>query len=333
MSGSNTALVTGAAGFLGSHIADALLDAGWRVIGVDDFSTSDPDSKHHTDLIRRKPYKFSQQSVCDQRTVLELTAGHSVSLVVNMACPASPPLYQAMPEHTLMTSVLGAQTCIAVARATAAPKCVILHASTSEVYGDPAISPQPESYWGCVSSWGPRACYDEGKRAAEALMWIAKSGGADVRVARIFNTYGPRMRLGDGRVVTEFVRAILRGEQLPLHGTGSQTRSLCYVSDTVAGLLALATLPVSPSSPVNVGSDVEVSMADLAGIILRQAGITDAAVCLKPRPVHDPARRKPDLSLMRSLTGWAPRVSLEDGLRATLAWFRARAADAAGETH
>lgn len=311
------ALVTGAAGFLGSHLSDALIDRGYEVVGADDFSTSDPHSKHFTALLRRDRFSFRRVNVAEPGA-LAASIGGPFSLVANLACPASPPAYQSMPMHTLMTSVVGTSACIQIARSAGA---VLLHASTSEVYGDPRVTPQPESYWGHVNSWGPRACYDEGKRAAEAALWIA-SDDVDVRVARIFNTYGPRMRLGDGRVVTEFVRAIMEGRSLPVFGDGSQTRSLCFVDDLVSGLLALAALDAPPGCPVNLGSDREVTIRQLGEALQAVTGRT-VGFQSRPLPADDPSNRRPDLSLARRLFRWEPRVSLEDGLRATYDWFAA----------
>lgn len=310
-------LVTGAAGFLGSHLADALLDKGYEVVGVDDFSTSSPQSQHHAQLLKRKNYFFRSANIAEPSVLVE-AVGDNFSYVFNMACPASPPAYMRMPMHTMMTSVIGISNCIEIAKRSGAK---IIHASTSEIYGDPLISPQTETYFGNVNSWGPRSCYDEGKRAAESILWIAKSQGADVRLARIFNTYGPRMMLGDGRVVTEFVRAILEQRPLPIHGDGEQTRSLCFVSDLIYGLMSLAELSVSPSTPVNLGNPREVSIRQLGTILQSVTGHSVGFVSLG-RPIDDPSNRKPDISLASKLFNWSPRVSLEDGLRSTFLWFK-----------
>lgn len=311
-------LVTGAAGFLGSHLADALLDRGCEeVVGVDDFSTSSELSKHHLDLLKRKRYSFRRADISDFQA-LHCAVGDSFDYIFNMACPASPPAYMRMPMHTMLTSVMGVTNCVELAR----PKnSKIVHASTSEIYGDPQQSPQTESYFGNVNSWGPRSCYDEGKRAAESILWIARSQGSNVRLARIFNTYGPRMMIGDGRVVTEFIRAVLENRPLPIHGDGSQTRSLCFVSDLISGLLALADLKAPPSTPVNIGNPREVTIKELGTILQSVTGHTVGFVSLG-RPTDDPSNRRPDISLASKLLSWSPRVSLEDGLRSTFEWFK-----------
>jgi len=309
-------LITGAAGFLGSHLADTLLDQGCEVVGVDDFSTSSERSAHHLALLKRKKYSFRKVNVAETDALLH-AVGSDYSHVFNMACPAAPPAYMRMPMHTLMTSVIGVASCVAIAAKSGGK---IIHASTSEIYGDPQLSPQTESYWGNANSWGPRSCYDEGKRAAESILWIAKSQGLDVRLARIFNTYGPRMMIGDGRVVTEFIKAILENRPLPIHGSGEQTRSLCFVSDLVSGLIKLAELKSPPSTPVNLGNPREVTIKELGTIIQSVTGHTVGFVSLG-RPADDPTNRKPDISLAVKLLDWSPRVSLEDGLRSTFVWY------------
>lgn len=318
------ALVTGAAGFLGSHLADALLDRGVGVTGVDDFSTSSRDSKHHAALLRRPGYRFIERDVSEPGALVTDACFDSI---FNMACPASPPAYQRMPMHTLMTSVMGAFNCAELLRSCTVqrqgagrPRPVLVHASTSEVYGDPLVTPQSEAYWGNVNSWGPRSCYDEGKRAAEAVLWTARSQGLDVRPVRIFNTYGPRMQLGDGRVVTEFTRAALRGEPLPVYGDGQQTRSLCYVDDLIAGILAVHDAERSQALPVNLGNPREVSIMELARVFQEVTGRHVGTIQM-PRPTDDPMIRRPDISLARTALGWEPRVNLEDGIRRTYGWF------------
>lgn len=319
-------LITGAAGFLGSHLADALLDRGDDVTGVDDFSTSARDSKHHLALLRRPGYRFIERDVSEPGAFVGVG---QIDSIFNMACPASPPLYQSMPMHTLMTSVMGAYNCAELLRACDALATyrpgvvrhpVLVHASTSEVYGDPLVTPQVETYWGNVNSWGPRSCYDEGKRAAEAVLWTARSQGLDVRPVRIFNTYGPRMQLGDGRVMTEFVKAALAGKPLPIYGDGSQTRSLCYVDDLIAGLLAVHDANHPQASPVNIGNPREVSILELARVFQEVTGRHVGTIVL-PKPVDDPMVRKPDISLARSVLGWEPRISLEEGIGRMHAWF------------
>jgi UDP-glucuronate decarboxylase len=317
-------LVTGAAGFLGSHLADALLDRGYDVTGVDDFSTSARDSRHHAALQRRVGYRFVERDISEPAALHTLA---QFSAIFNMACPASPPAYQRMPMHTLMTSVMGAfnctellRQCDLLARGGNGRRPILVHASTSEVYGDPLVTPQSETYWGNVNPWGPRSCYDEGKRAAEAVLWTARSEGLDVRPVRIFNTYGPRMLLGDGRVITEFARAALLGDPLPVYGDGSQTRSLCYVDDLIAGILAVHDAERPQALPVNLGNPREVSIIELARVFQEVTGRHVGTVTM-PRPADDPMIRRPDISLAVSTLGWEPRVSLEDGLRRTYAWF------------
>lgn len=320
------ALITGAAGFLGSHLADRLLDDGFKVIGVDDFSTSKRSSAHLTALQKRPGFTFVESDISEPDG---LTSMGYFDVIFNMACPASPPAYQRMPMHTIMTCVMGAYNCsrvLATCQAQHAKRAdqrrapILVHASTSEVYGDPLVSPQPEQYWGNVNSWGPRSCYDEGKRAAEAVLWTAKQGGCDVRLARIFNTYGPRMQLGDGRVVTEFIRASLAGDPLPVYGDGSQTRSMCYVDDLINGLIALWQAERPPAAPVNIGNPREVTIIELARVFQDVTGHHVGIVQL-PRPVDDPMVRRPDISLARTTLGWEPHVELEDGIARTYAWF------------
>jgi len=310
-------LVTGAAGFLGSHLADALLDRGCEVVGADDFSTSDPGSKHHIDLISRPRFSFREVNIAEPGALLA-AVGSRFHAVFNMACPASPPAYQRLPMHTLMTSVIGVASCLHIAKRA---DCVLVHASTSEVYGDPTVSPQDESYVGRVNTWGPRACYDEGKRAAEAMLWIARSEGHDVRLARIFNTYGPRMMLGDGRIVTELMRSALSGSPVAIHGDGSQTRSLCYVSDLISGLLALHHAPCTPDHPVNLGNPHEVSILELAETVQRVTG-RHLNITFGPRLIDDPTNRRPDITIASNDLGWSPLVELDDGLRMTYQSYR-----------
>ena len=319
-------LITGAAGFLGSHLADRLLDEGAAVIGVDDFSTSQRSSAHHRALLQRHKYSFLERNVSEPDALASV--GYC-DVIFNMACPASPPAYQRMPMHTIMTCVMGAYNCTRLLstcqaehseRAAHCRHPILVHASTSEVYGDPLVTPQAERYWGNVNSWGPRSCYDEGKRAAEAVLWSAKHSGGDVRLARIFNTYGPRMQLGDGRVITEFVRASLAGEPLPIYGDGLQTRSMCYVDDLVSGLIALWRAERPPASPVNIGNPREVTILELARVFQEVTGRHVGTIQL-PRPVDDPMVRRPDISLAREALGWEPRIRLEDGIARTYGWF------------
>jgi UDP-glucuronate decarboxylase len=238
--------------------------------------------------------------------------------VFNLACAASPPHYQADPVHTMMTSVVGTHRLLAKAEADGAR---FLQASTSEGYGDPEIHPQAETYWGNVNPTGPRACYDEGKRAAETLVFdFERAGRAEVRVARIFNTYGPRMRADDGRVVSNAVCQALRGEDITVYGSGQQTRSFCFVSDLVDGLTRLMSHDGPLGGPVNLGNPTEMTIEELVAVVLRLTGSLSEVVW-RPLPVDDPRRRRPDITRARELLGWAPKVPLEVGLKASIAWF------------
>jgi len=238
--------------------------------------------------------------------------------VYNLACPASPPHYQADPVHTMMTSVVGTNNLLALAETHGAR---FLQASTSEVYGDPEEHPQREDYWGHVNPTGPRACYDEGKRAAEALCFdLWRAGRVDVRVARIFNTYGPRMRADDGRIVSNLIVQALRGEPLTIYGTGEQTRSFCYVSDLVDGLIALMETSVNPGAPVNLGNPGEFTISELAEMVVAATG-SQSQIVHEPLPVDDPQRRRPNVDRAEALLHWGPRVPLSEGLLQTIDWF------------
>ena len=312
------ALVAGGAGFIGSHLCRTLLSRGARVICLDNLQTARPGNlaafKHEpkfdfieADIIGPLPRSVTGQSA-------------RLTRVYNLACAASPPLYQADPEHTMLTSVLGSRNLLRLAEKAGAR---FLLSSTSEVYGDPEVHPQREDYRGWVNCTGPRACYDEGKRAAEALTFdFARLGRADVRVARIFNTYGPQMDPGDGRVVSNLICQALSGRDITVYGDGSQTRSFCYVDDMVEGLLRLMEQDDDPAGPVNLGNPYEMTVNELLDVILALTG-RDAEVTFKPLPEDDPRRRKPDITRALTLLGWSPKVSLEQGLAATCAWFAA----------
>lgn len=306
-------LITGAAGFLGSHLADAFLRDGDSVIGVDSFATSSGENLAH---LRNEPrFAFFEADVSEGLG----EAAQPVDLILHFASPASPVDYANSPVATLNVNSRGTEHCCRLAAEHGAR---LIYASTSEIYGDPLIHPQPESYWGNVNSIGERSCYDEGKRFGEAMVSAyRRAHGIDGRLVRIFNTYGPRMRGDDGRVVPTFVKQALRDEPLTVYGDGTQTRSLCYVDDLVDAILRFARLE-SPHYPVvNIGSELEVSVTRIAEAI---AGYCGVPLRVEPRPLppDDPARRRPDLSRARQLLGWEPRTSLEDGLRATIAWFR-----------
>ncbi len=306
-----TVIVTGAAGFLGSHLVDRLLADGFEVVGVDNLMTGDLSNLEAAS--RNRHFHFQAGDV---REPLQVYA----ELVFNLACPASPIHYQHDPYATLTTSVLGAMRLVDMARGR---RCTIVHASTSEVYGSPEIHPQPESYWGHVNPIGHRSCYDEGKRAAETLLNDARRvWGVDSRIVRIFNTYGPRMAVHDGRVVSNFVQQALEGKPLTVFGDGQQTRSFCFVDDLIEGLVAVARLD-SLDGPINLGNPAEITMLELAEAVLAETG-AGVPVVHADLPQDDPKQRRPDISLAARLLGFAPRVALAEGIRRTVADFRAR---------
>ncbi len=304
-----TILVTGGAGFIGSHLIEALLKGGEAVICLDNFFTGT--KKNILPFLGNPNFEFVRHDVVAP-ILLE------ADQIYHLACPASPVHYQNNPIKTLKTSVLGTLNMLGLAKRVRAR---ILLASTSEVYGDPEIHPQPETYFGHVNPVGPRACYDEGKRAAETLMVGYRDyNGVDVCIARIFNTYGPRMLPNDGRVVSNFICQALMGQPLTVYGDGTQTRSFCYVSDLVEGLIRL--MESSETGPINLGNPHEVTIADLAGRILEMAPDSGSNIVYKPLPKDDPMRRRPEISLARSVLGWQPTVPLEDGLKAAVEYFR-----------
>ncbi len=306
-----TALVTGAAGFLGSHLVDRLLAEGYEVVGLDSLMTGDLTNLSQA---ARDPHFHFQAG--DVREPMHVYA----EIVFNFACPASPVHYQHDPYATFTTSVLGAQRLIEMARGR---RCTVIHASTSEVYGDPAVHPQPESYWGHVNPIGPRACYDEGKRGAETLLTDAKrSWGLDVRIVRIFNTYGPRMAFNDGRVVSNFIIQALQGEPLTVFGEGQQTRSFCYVDDLIEGFVRVSRL-ADLDGPLNLGNPGEFTIADLARLTVELAG-SGSSIEFRPLPADDPKQRRPDITKAQRIIGFTPEVPLRDGLRHTIADFASR---------
>jgi UDP-glucuronate decarboxylase len=311
-------LVAGGAGFLGSHLCERLIEAGAKVVCVDNFQTGSRDNL-------RRPMRSSDFELVEADIVDPLPGkllSRPFDRIFNLACAASPPLYQADPEHTLLTSVLGTHRLLRLAADTGAR---LLLASTSEVYGDPLAHPQLETHWGNVNCTGPRACYDEGKRAAETLCFdYDRLRRADVRVARIFNTYGPRLSASDGRVVSNVVSQALNGEDITVFGDGSQTRSFCYVADQVEGLMKLMEHDGPQPGPVNIGNPVERTVLELVDLVLGLTGSTSEVV-FRPLPVDDPRRRRPDIGKAQRLLGWTPRTSLEQGLRATIAWFESLA--------
>jgi UDP-glucuronate decarboxylase len=303
-------LVTGGAGFLGSHLCERLLAAGQEVICLDNFFTGSKANIRH--LLDNHDFELLRHDVI---TPIDL----EVDRIFNLACPASPVHYQLDPVRTVQANVLGVTNMLELARRTRAR---ILQASTSEVYGDPQVHPQTETYWGHVNPIGLRSSYDEGKRVAETLMFdYHRQYGVDIRVARIFNTYGPRMALNDGRVVSNFIVQALKGDDLTLNGGGGQTRSFCYVDDLIEGLLRLMDKS-DLTGPVNLGNPVEMTIGELAASVIRLTG-SSSRIIDRPAPSDDPMRRWPDTTLARTALGWDCRVPLEDGLRRTIDYFRA----------
>lgn len=318
-------LVTGVGGFLGSHLAMRHLNMGDRVWGVDDFSSSTYDSNHLRDLMASKRFGFVNGDISGPiHTWWEPSMSPHVHLIYNFACPASPPVYQKDPIHTMMTCVVGTQNVLSIA---AENDAVVVHASTSEVYGDPDNSPQRESYRGCVNSYGPRACYDEGKRAAEALCFDYRNKhGVDARLVRIFNTYGPNMDPADGRVVSNFICQALRGEKMTIYGKGLQTRSFCYVDDLIRGIVAMGALPQNPDGPINLGNPHEFTILELANLVGEKVMGTgfESHDCMAfhPLPKDDPIQRCPDISRAKDILGWEPKIKLNDGLAFTIDYFK-----------
>ena len=303
-------LVTGGSGFLGASLCERLVQAGHEVICLDNLLTSSVDNIEH--LLGSGNFKFIEHDVTEPIRL-------EVDEIYNLACPASPMHYQANPIKTMKTSVLGMIHILGMAKRCGAR---VLQASTSEIYGDPDVHPQPESYRGLVNTLGPRACYDEGKRAAEALCSdYRRSHDVEVRIARIFNTYGPGMATNDGRVVSNFVLQTLRGEPVTVYGDGSQTRSFCYRDDLIEGLIRLMALDGEEPRPVNLGNPEECSMLDLVQAVARACG-REATVTYQPLPNDDPKQRCPDITRARELLNWSPAVSLQEGLQKTVSWFQ-----------
>ncbi|MBM3874138.1 MAG: SDR family oxidoreductase [Verrucomicrobia bacterium] len=302
-------LITGGAGFLGSHLCDRLLGEGHEVICLDNFFTGRKANIAH---LRGHPsFEWVRHDVIDPFKF-------EVDQIYNLACPASPPHYQFNPIKTTKTSVMGAINCLGLAKRV---KARVFQASTSEVYGDPHVHPQPETYWGNVNPIGRRSCYDEGKRCAETLFFdYHRENRVDIRVVRIFNTYGPRMNPDDGRVVSSFVVQALRGEDLTVYGDGTQTRSFCYVDDLIEGCVRLMN-QTETVGPVNIGNPGEFTMLELAELTLKLVG-GKSRIVHRPLPADDPRQRRPDISVARRVLGWEPKVALEEGLERTIAYFR-----------
>jgi UDP-glucuronate decarboxylase len=304
-------LVTGGAGFLGSHLCDRLIEQGHQVVCLDSFFTGN--ERNVAGLAGNPAFTLMRHDVVDPVRI------DGLDEIYNLACPASPVHYQYDPIHTMKTSVLGALNVLELARVTGAK---VFQASTSEVYGDPTVHPQPESYWGNVNSIGIRSCYDEGKRAAETLFFdYQRAHKLKIKVVRIFNTYGPRMAADDGRVVSNFIVQALRGEDLTVYGDGSQTRSFCYADDLVDGFMRLMNSDDSVVGPVNMGNPGEFTMIELAERVLRLTGSKSKLVFM-PLPQDDPKQRQPDIARAKALLGWEPKVALEQGLERTIAYFR-----------
>ncbi|MBV9932542.1 MAG: SDR family oxidoreductase [Alphaproteobacteria bacterium] len=308
-------LVTGGAGFLGSHLIDRLLGQGHEVLCVDNLFTG---TKRNLDHLHADPrFEFLRHDI-------SLPLHVEVDEIYNLACPASPVHYQHDPVQTTKTSVLGAINMLGLAKRL---RCRILQASTSEVYGDPSVHPQVESYWGNVNPIGVRSCYDEGKRCAETLFFdYQRQHGVDIKVARIFNTYGPRMHPADGRVISNFIMQALRGAPITLFGDGTQTRSFCFVSDLVDGLVRLMDSPEGFFGPVNIGTPYEFTIGALAELIVKLTG-SSSTIRRQPLPSDDPMQRQPDIALARTRLGWEPTVGLEEGLTRTIEYFRQEVLD------
>ena len=303
-------LVTGGAGFLGSHLCQRLLDEGNHVLCVDNYFTG---SIENIQSLMSNPYfEVIRQDICMSLYV-------EVDEIYNLACPASPKYYQLDPIQTMKTSILGTFNMLGLAKRTGAK---ILHTSTSEIYGDPKVHPQTESYWGNVNPIGIRACYDEGKRAAETLCFdYNRKHGVDIKVVRIFNTYGPRTGVDDGRVVSNFIIQALRGDPITIYGDGSQTRSFCYVDDMINGLVAM--MQSSLTGPVNLGNPSEFTVKELAMMVLRLTQ-SSSKIMYKELPQDDPQQRRPNISLARDKLSWEPKVDLETGLKETIEYFRTK---------
>jgi UDP-glucuronate decarboxylase len=303
-------LVTGGAGFLGSHLCERMLNDGNDVLCVDNFYSGTKDNIAH--LMGNPHFELMRHDVCFPLYV-------EVDEIYNLACPASPVHYQSDPIQTTKTSVLGAMNMLGLAKRN---KATILQASTSEVYGDPEVHPQKESYWGHVNTIGIRSCYDEGKRCAETLFFDYKrQHDVEIKVVRIFNTYGPRMHPNDGRVVSNFIVQALRGEDITIYGDGSQTRSFCYADDLIEGFVRMMASDKAVTGPINMGNPGEFTMLELAQAILKQVG-SQSKLVFKPLPQDDPKKRRPDITLAKQHLDWEPKINLEAGLEKTIAYFK-----------
>lgn len=302
-------LITGGAGFIGSHLSELLLEAGHEVLCVDNFFTGTRGNVLH--LLENRRFELMRHDVTHPLFV-------EVDEIYNLACPASPVHYQFDPVQTTKTSVMGAINMLGLAKRLRVP---ILQASTSEVYGDPEMHPQPEGYWGHVNPIGPRSCYDEGKRCAETLFFdYRRQHNQKIKVVRIFNTYGPKMHPNDGRVVSNFVVQALKGQDITIYGDGSQTRSFCYVDDLVAGLVRMMATEDSVTGPINIGNPVEFTIRQLADLVVDMVN-SGSKVVYRDLPTDDPRQRRPDIGMARAVLGWEPKVQLREGLDKTIAYF------------
>ena len=303
-------LITGGAGFLGSHLCDRLIAAGQEILCLDNFFTGSRENIRH--LLGNPHFEYIRHDITNPIYI-------EVDQIYNLACPASPVHYQYNPIKTIKTSVMGSINTLGLAKRI---KARILQASTSEVYGDPEVHPQQEAYWGRVNPIGIRSCYDEGKRAAECLMMdYHRQNYVDVKIVRIFNTYGPRMAVQDGRVVSNFIVQALKGEAITVYGDGSQTRSFCYVDDLIDGLIRMMDSPEGFTGPVNMGNPEEFTIRQLAETVIRMTG-SRSRIIYRPLPQDDPVQRRPDIALAREKLGWEPRTPLSEGLEKTIAYFR-----------
>jgi len=314
--GRNRVLITGGSGFIGSHLCSKFLTEGWDVVAVDNFHTGR--KANITGLLKNPRFELIRHDIIEPLRC-------EADLILNFACPASPVHYQQNPIWTMKTSVLGALNMLGLAKRVGAR---IVQASTSEVYGDPLEHPQKEIYWGHVNPIGPRSCYDEGKRAAETLFFdYHRSHGVDIRVVRIFNTYGPNMAIDDGRVVSNFLVQAIRGDDITIFGDGKQTRSFCYVDDLVEGIYKFA-MTDGVTGPVNLGNDKEFTMLELAEVVLRQTS-SKSKLTFNPLPVDDPKQRRPDLTYAKKiLSPWQPKVNLEQGIERSVDYFRSAVKEA-----
>ncbi|MBL9214072.1 MAG: SDR family oxidoreductase [Opitutaceae bacterium] len=304
-------LVTGGAGFLGSHLCDKLLAQGHEVVCLDNLFTGSKANVAH--LMGNPNFEFVRHDIIDPFK-------YEVDQIYNLACPASPPHYQYNPIKTTKTSVMGAINCLGLAKRI---KARVFQASTSEVYGDPTVHPQPESYWGNVNPIGRRSCYDEGKRCAETLFFdYHRENKVDIRIVRIFNTYGPRMHPNDGRVVSNFIVQALKGENITIYGDGTQTRSFCYVDDLIEGFLRLMN-QTQTVGPINLGNPGEFTMLELAEQVLKLTK-SKSKLTHKPLPADDPKQRRPDITLAKKYLGWEPTIPLAEGLKKTIAYFKTK---------